>query len=90
MRNLGKDFSEIRLIDDETVFAESGASLMKLCRFALENGLSGLEFGYGIPGSCGGAAFMNAGAYGGEMKDALVKCTHITENGATEKPPFIS
>ena len=78
---LGKDFSEIRLIDDETVFAESGASLMKLCRFALENGLSGLEFGYGIPGSCGGAAFMNAGAYGGEMKDALVKCTHITENG---------
>ncbi len=78
---LGKDFSEIRLIDDETVFAESGASLMKLCRFALENGLSGLEFAYGIPGSCGGAAFMNAGAYGGEMKDALVKCTHITENG---------
>ena len=46
---LGKDFSEIRLIDDETVFAESGASLMKLCRFALENGLSGLEFAYGIP-----------------------------------------
>lgn len=78
---LGKDFSEIRLLDDETVFAESGASLMKLCRFALENGLSGLEFAYGIPGSCGGAAFMNAGAYGGEMKDALVKCTHITENG---------
>ncbi|MDE6124207.1 MAG: UDP-N-acetylmuramate dehydrogenase [Eubacterium sp.] len=77
----GNDFSEIRLIDDETVFAQSGASLMKLCRFALEHSLSGLEFAYGIPGSCGGAAFMNAGAYGGEMKDVLYKCSHIDKNG---------
>ena len=77
----GNDFSDIKLIDDETVFAESGASLMKLCRFALDNGLSGLEFAYGIPGSCGGAAFMNAGAYGGEMKDVLYRCDHIDENG---------
>lgn len=77
----GNDFSNIKLIDDETVFAESGASLMKLCRFALDNGLSGLEFAYGIPGSCGGAAFMNAGAYGGEMKDVLYRCDHIDENG---------
>ena len=77
----GNDFSDIRLIDDETVFAESGASLMKLCRFALDNGLSGLEFAYGIPGSCGGAAFMNAGAYGGEMKDVLYRCDHIDPNG---------
>ena len=77
----GNDFSDIKLIDDETVFAESGASLMKLCRFALDNGLSGLEFAYGIPGSCGGAAFMNAGAYGGEMKDVLYKCDHIDKYG---------
>lgn len=77
----GNDFSDIKLIDEETVYAESGASLMKLCRFALENGLSGLEFAYGIPGSCGGAAFMNAGAYGGEMKDVLYRCDHIEENG---------
>lgn len=77
----GNNFSDIKLIDDETVFAESGASLMKLCRFALDNGLSGLEFAYGIPGSCGGAAFMNAGAYGGEMKDVLYRCDHIDENG---------
>lgn len=54
---------------------------MKVCRFALENGLSGLEFAFGIPGSCGGAAFMNAGAYGGEMKDVLFKCEHIDKNG---------
>lgn len=75
------EFSQIKLIDDEIVFAQSGASLMKLCRFALENRLSGLEFAYGIPGSCGGAAFMNAGAYGGEMKDVLYKCSHIDKNG---------
>lgn len=78
----GSAFSEIKLIDDDTVFAQSGASLMKLCRFALQNSLSGLEFAFGIPGSCGGAAFMNAGAYGGEMKDVLFKCDHIDENGA--------
>ncbi len=74
-------FSDIRLLDGGVVFAQSGASLMKLCRFAYENGLSGLEFAYGIPGSCGGAAFMNAGAYGGEMKDVLFRCDHIDENG---------
>lgn len=74
-------FSDVRLVEEDTVFAESGASLMKLCRFALEHSLSGLEFAYGIPGSCGGAAFMNAGAYGGEMKDVLVKCRHIDKKG---------
>lgn len=54
---------------------------MKVCRTALEHSLTGLEFAYGIPGSCGGAAFMNAGAYGGEMKDVLVRCTHIDGDG---------
>lgn len=78
---IGKNYSDIRLVDDETIYAEAGASLMKVCRFALENELSGLEFAYGIPGYCGGAAFMNAGAYGGEMKDVLVKCEHIDANG---------
>lgn len=78
---MGKGFSDVRLIDDETVYAEAGAQLMKVCRFALEHGLSGLEFAYGIPGSCGGAAFMNAGAYGGEMKDVLYRCDHIDKNG---------
>lgn len=78
---LGKDFSEVMLVDDETVFAQAGAQLMKVCRVALENSLSGLEFAYGIPGSCGGGAFMNAGAYGGELKDVIIKCEHIDENG---------
>lgn len=79
---LDEHFAEIKLIDEETVFASAGAMLIKVCRFAYENGLSGLEFAYGIPGSCGGGAYMNAGAYGGEMKDVLYKCSHIDENGS--------
>lgn len=78
---MGKGMSQVKLIDDETIYAQAGAQLMKVCRFALENGLRGLEFAYGIPGSCGGAAFMNAGAYGGEMRDVLYRCDHIDENG---------
>lgn len=78
---LGTDFADVKLIDDTTIYASAGASLMKVCRFALENSLSGMEFAYGIPGSCGGAAFMNAGAYGGEMKDVLYRCDHITPAG---------
>lgn len=78
---LGEPFSEIKLIDDETIYAKSGAKLIALCRFAYEHSLSGLEFAYGIPGSAGGAAFMNAGAYGGEMKDVLYKCEHIDKDG---------
>ncbi len=78
---LDEHFSQIKLLDDETIFAEAGAMLIKVCRFALEHGLSGLEFAYGIPGTCGGAAFMDAGAYGGEMKDVLLKCSHIDREG---------
>ena len=58
-----------------TVAAECGVSLRDLTLAAEENGLSGLEFAYGIPGSVGGAVYMNAGAYGGEMKDAVVSST---------------
>lgn len=78
---LGKDFADVKLIGEDVIYAEAGASLMRVCRFALENELSGLEFAYGIPGSCGGAAFMNAGAYGGEMKDVLYRCDHVDSNG---------
>lgn len=78
---LDEHFADIRLIDEDTIYASAGAMLIKVCRFAYENSLSGLEFAYGIPGSCGGGAFMNAGAYGGEMKDVLYKCSHIDANG---------
>lgn len=78
---LDDHMSDIQLIGEDTIFARAGAMLIRVCRFALEHGLTGLEFAYGIPGSCGGGAFMNAGAYGGEMKDVLVKCDHIDMEG---------
>lgn len=78
---LDEHFGEIKLIDDETIYADAGALLIRVCRFAYEHSLTGLEFAYGIPGSCGGGAFMNAGAYGGEMKDVLYRCDHIDSNG---------
>ncbi len=71
----------IELIDKTTIKCQSGVSLSRLCRFALDNSLSGLEFAFGIPGTAGGAAYMNAGAYGGEMKDVLISCEHIDSNG---------
>ncbi|MBR5202965.1 MAG: UDP-N-acetylmuramate dehydrogenase [Clostridia bacterium] len=78
---IGSEISKIELIDETTIRCEAGASLKSLCMFALENSLSGLEFAYGIPGTLGGAVYMNAGAYGGEMKDVLVSTTHIDLNG---------
>lgn len=77
----GGDFCKIRLEDETKIVCGPGVTLAKLCKFALEHSLSGLEFAWGIPGSAGGAAYMNAGAYGGEMKDVLVKCRHLDENG---------
>lgn len=80
---IGSQLSKIELIDDTTIYCEAGASLKSLCMFALENSLSGLEFAYGIPGTLGGAVYMNAGAYGGEMKDVLYSVNHIDDNGKT-------
>ncbi len=75
------EFSEVHLLEGNKIQCGAGATLAKLCTFALNNSLSGLEFAWGIPGSVGGAAFMNAGAYSGEMKDVLVCCEHITRDG---------
>lgn len=57
--------------DESYISAFAGVSLRDLCEFAQAEGLSGLEFASGIPGSVGGAVFMNAGAYGGEIRDVL-------------------
>lgn len=78
----GKQCS-ISLVNENTVRAQSGASLAQLCTFALENSLSGLEFAYGIPGTVGGAVFMNAGAYGGEMKDVLLNSEYVSTDGTS-------
>lgn len=56
---------------ENTIYAEAGVSLARLAQFARDNGLAGLEFASGIPGSVGGGVLMNAGAYGGEMKDVV-------------------
>lgn len=78
---LSAPMSEIEALDDGKIRCAAGASLTALCNFAHKHSLSGLEFAYGIPGSAGGAAYMNAGAYGSEMKDVLEKCTHIAPDG---------
>ncbi len=75
------DFNRVILKNETQIECGAGVSLAKLCKFALDCGLSGLEFAWGIPGSVGGAAFMNAGAYGGEMKDVLISCEHVDRNG---------
>lgn len=74
---LGGVFTQIKMLDSETIYCGAGVALAKLCSYACDKGLSGLEFAWGIPGSVGGAAYMNAGAYGGEMKDVISSCTHI-------------
>ena len=61
----------------ETVEAECGAALTRVSAFAGEQGLTGLEFAYGIPGTLGGALIMNAGAYGGEMKDVTAWAEYL-------------
>ena len=68
---------DIGIIDGETIYAQSGAPLSRIAVFAMNNSLSGLEFAHGIPGTLGGAVAMNAGAYGGEMKDVVVKTTYL-------------
>lgn len=78
---LSAPMSEIEYLGDGKIRCAAGAPLTALCNFALKHSLSGLEFAYGIPGSAGGAAYMNAGAYGGEMKDVLTSCTHIAPDG---------
>ncbi|WP_294907734.1 UDP-N-acetylmuramate dehydrogenase [uncultured Ruminococcus sp.] len=78
---LDGDFRKIALVDDTTIFCGAGATLAYLCKFALNCGLSGLEFAWGIPGTVGGAVFMNAGAYDGEMKDVVHSVSHISPIG---------
>ncbi|MBQ2798251.1 MAG: UDP-N-acetylmuramate dehydrogenase [Ruminiclostridium sp.] len=83
--HLGSDFSSIR-VDDDIIECDAGASLSGVCQAALENSLQGLEFAYGIPGSVGGAVYMNAGAYGGEMKDVVLSCRYIDGDEIKEMP----
>ena len=76
---IGKELGDVKFAGG-TVTAESGVLLSKLANSAARNGLSGLEFASGIPGSLGGAVYMNAGAYGGEMKDVITKVTYLDDD----------
>ena len=69
------------LMPDGAIYAEAGVPLARLATFAQQNGLAGLEFASGIPGTVGGGTIMNAGAYGGELKDVIesVVCLYVPE-----------
>lgn len=73
--------NSITLQDTETVTCGAGVPLTAVCLYALKHSLSGLEFAYGIPGSVGGALYMNAGAYGGEIKNVIFSADVLDKNG---------
>ncbi len=78
--HLFKNMSEIRTEGNHMIL-QAGALLARAARTACREGLSGLEFASGIPGTVGGALVMNAGAYGGEMKDVVSRVTVLTSEG---------
>ena len=77
---LGEGLSTV-VRQGNTLRCGAGASLISVCLQAARAGLSGLEWAYGIPGSLGGGVYMNAGAYGGELKDVVAEVTYLDENG---------
>ena len=77
---IGSGMRGIR-VDGEKIFLEAGVTLAAAAQQAAKAGLAGLEFASGIPGTFGGAVVMNAGAYGGEMKDVIVSVRVISEDG---------
>lgn len=83
---LWKNFSDIT-VKDCCIQAKAGALLSKVAAEALEAGLTGMEFASGIPGTIGGAAFMNAGAYGGEMKDIIKSAKVLDTQGEVRVLP---
>jgi len=82
---LGGNFEHIEVVDSigETIRVGAARMLSSTANFARDNGLTGLEFASGIPGTFGGALFMNAGAYGGEIKDVIESVTLMKSDGST-------
>lgn len=78
--HLGDNFGEIGL-ENGLVYAQAGASLAAVASFALRESLTGMEFAHGIPGSVGGGVMMNAGAYGGELKDIVASVRYMDGEG---------
>ncbi|MCL2077981.1 MAG: UDP-N-acetylmuramate dehydrogenase [Oscillospiraceae bacterium] len=83
---LGGDFAAVSTDSkDNVIFCDAGASLTSLCLAARDNSLTGLEFAYGIPGSVGGAVYMNAGAYDGEISQVIRSCEYLDADGSIKK-----
>ena len=78
--NIMDNMNDIK-VDGGIIKAQAGAMLIKVSRAARDNLLTGLEFASGIPGTIGGAIYMNAGAYGGEMKDVVIQVTAMDADG---------
>lgn len=79
-------FDQIK-VNEDSMIAQSGVDIIEVSRLALEHSLTGLEFACGIPGSTGGALYMNAGAYGGQIADVVERATVITKDGAVLEIP---
>lgn len=82
---VGRGMEHIELMDDGKIRAEAGTGIGALAAAAARESLSGLEFASGIPGTLGGAVTMNAGAYGGEIRDCLVSATVLDADGAMQE-----
>ena len=78
--HFGKSLSKIEFLDDTNVRAYAGTKLTELCNAVCEKGLTGLEFAYGIPGTVGGAVYMNAGAFDGEVADVLSRVCFLAQD----------
>jgi len=76
--------SRLERLDENTIYASAGTRLARLATFARDEALTGLEFAHGIPGTLGGAVFMNAGAYGGEMA-GVVRRVHYLDSNLTRQ-----
>ena len=79
------NFDDIKIEDETKVIAQAGAMNSAIASLARDNSLTGFEFAAGIPGTIGGAMIMNAGAYGGEMKDITAKVTVLSSDGEVIK-----
>lgn len=82
-----RNLSKVQVEKDTTIRAQAGASMAAVAKMALNSGLTGMECLSGIPGTIGGAVTMNAGAYGGEIKDVLVEVTVIDDQGQISTIP---
>ncbi|MDR2532088.1 MAG: UDP-N-acetylmuramate dehydrogenase [Oscillospiraceae bacterium] len=80
----GRDFANV-FTDNENAYCEAGANLTSVCHTMRDASLTGLEFAYGIPGTVGGAVYMNAGAYDGEISNVLVYAEYIDEDGVIKR-----